>query len=192
MRVVLEGGSGVGKSTLAKALAVITGIPVYRPFRGKDEHISPAVIRDMQNLGLSVNNWQEDLYTADILSVVTSDVILDRSMPSAMAWNEVSSDALMLAHRRAVLRLWAERIVASRAALVLVVCDEATRRERSPTRGGEWETAGIRKAIVDAVAVVPALEHWQVNTDSSTPEAIADALARRIINGTRSKHIDEG
>lgn len=190
MRLILEGASGVGKSTLARALKDITGAPIYRPFRGNDEHISPLNVARMQDLGLSVNGWQEDLYTADLLSVVTSQgVILDRSMPSAMAWNEVSSDALDQRTRRTVLRMWAERIVAARAVLVLVECAEATRKERSPERGGAWEQHAIIKAMREACHEAP-LSIWMVHTDQHQIESLARALAVKAIHGPTGHQSD--
>lgn len=192
MRFILEGGCGVGKSTLARALGVITGVPVYRPFRGQDEHISQQTIRHMQDLGLSVNGWEEDLYTADFLSVVHSDVIIDRSMPSALAYNEVSERALEASQRRAILGLWAERIVAARAIVVLVVCNEDERKRRSPSRGGAWECDGILNVISEAayLAPKPGFAVWRVNSGRATPEALAQVLARRAIGGHRSSFID--
>lgn len=191
MRIVLEGGSGVGKSTLAKALNAITGVPVYRPFRGKSEHIPAETVKDMQDLGLSVNGWEEDLYTADMLSVVNSDVILDRSLPSAMAFNSVSSCALDMRTRRAIIRLWAERIVAARAVLVLVTCDAQLRQSRSPDRGGDWEVDGIRKAVIEAhrEAPLPGLDVWSVDTGRATAAALAQCVARRAIGGHESSFI---
>lgn len=199
MRLILEGGSGVGKSTLARALATLTGVPVYRPFRGDAEHISSATVRMMQGLGLSVNGWEEDLYTADVLSVLSSDVIIDRSMPSAMAHNEVSSCALDAHARRTILRLWAERIVKARAVLVLVACEEMTRVSRiEAARIGssdyEWEVNGIVKAVREAVREVPltmpGLEVWRVNTSTTSATVLADALARRAYTGRPSTRID--
>jgi len=190
MRIILEGGSGVGKTTLARALGTVTGVPVYRPFRGKDEHINPQTVAAMQDLGLSVNGWEEDMYTADFLSVVSASVIVDRSMPSAMAFNAVSSCALDARSRRTILRLWGERIVAARATLVLVVCSEALRAERSPARGGIWETKGIADAILEACQIVPGLPVWRVDTGKMTTDALAQVITRRVILGAPSSFVE--
>lgn len=192
MRVILEGACGVGKTSLARALSALSNTPVYRPFRGKSEHITQSTVTAMQDLGLSVNGWEEDMYTADFLSVVRSDVIIDRSMPSAMAYNEVSSSPLAARARQTILRLWAERIAAARATIVLVVCAEATRKQRCPDRGGEWEARGILNATSEAAHVgpTPGFSVWRVNTNKASPEALAQVINRRVMVGATSMFIE--
>src|SRR6266699_6927900 len=100
MRVIIEGGCGRGKTTLAKELSRITAVPLYRPFRGTSEHITPVMMeRYRQDLGLNINGWEEDLYVADMLATVSASVILDRSMPSAIAYNEASDGPLSVSQR---------------------------------------------------------------------------------------------
>lgn len=183
MKVVLDGGCGVGKTSLARAISEVTGAPVYRPFRGAADHISPRMVSAMQQLGLSVNGWEEDLYVADLLANVPCSVILDRSMPSAIAYNEMSSTALLAGHRRTLLRLWGERIASAGAVLVLVEATEAVRKVRSPERGGEWEGKAIRAAALHASTDVPGMIVWSVRTDASKPQDLAQALCRRIMFG---------
>jgi hypothetical protein len=178
-RFIVEGACGVGKSTLARALANEVGAPVYRPFRGTNDHIPDFVVRQMQDLGISVNGWEEDLYTADLMANVPFPVVIDRSMPSAMAWDAVRSEPLEPRNRRAILRLWAERIVAARAILVLVACDAQTRLKRCPDRGGDWEVEGIRAAIREAWNEAPGLVVWTVRTDFLLPEVIALDLNKK-------------
>ena len=196
MFVIIEGPSGVGKTTLARELAAVTAAPVYRAFRGADAHINARTIHAMQDLGLSVNGWEEDMYIADLMATVNASVILDRSMPSGLAWNEASSCALLPGQRRAVVRLWCERIVAARASLVLLTCDAETRRRRvSPERFGDWEAVGISKAVQEVLVYRAShradLTMLSVNTDRIDPADIAQALARRIVHGVRRAFITE-
>ena len=93
MIVILEGCNGVGKSAYAEALADYLGAPVLRPFRpSPDYHWNgerPLEVA-LKRLGVPVNTHVDDLYIADILGqlgqLTPRDVILDRSVPSAIAY----------------------------------------------------------------------------------------------------------
>lgn len=179
MKVILEGGCGRGKTTLGNELALLTAVPLYRPFRHTD-HISKEQMDAMrQEIGLSINGWEEDLYVADFIANVQCSVILDRSMPSALAYNEASSNPLSFTQRQAVLELWAQRITAARATLVLLVGSETVRKKRSPTRGGQWEEDGIKQAIREAIVLGHGIgDPVTINTDNCEPDKAALALAR--------------
>ena len=90
MIVILEGCNGVGKSAYASELASVLGAPVLRPFRpdsGYHWNGETDLELELSRLGVPVNTHVDDLYVADILGQLAySDVILDRSVPSAIAY----------------------------------------------------------------------------------------------------------
>lgn len=92
MLLILEGLEGTGKSTLARAVARCTNAPIYRPFRTDEhEHMGDGsrVEKMLGELGVAVNTYVEDVYAADLLGALRSDAILDRSMPSGLAYSLV-------------------------------------------------------------------------------------------------------
>jgi len=184
--LVLEGACGTGKTSLARSLSAQLGVPIYRPFRGSAEHIEPRYVADMQDLGLSINDWQEDVYVADVLANLKPQAILDRSMLSALTWNAQRNEPIDQRSRRRVLRLWTERMVAWGATLVLVTCNDQTRRMRSPNRGGSWEAAGLAQVATEVGSLAPMMPIWSVSTDVATAETLATALAVRITHGASS------
>lgn len=185
MKLIIEGACGRGKSTLAKELALITAVPVYRPFRGFSEHITVADATKMQDeLGLSINGWEEDIYIADFLANVNASVILDRSLPSALAYNEVSTRALLARQRRMVVDLWTERMHAARATLLILRGSEEVRAKRSPMRGGKWEDLGIEAAVRE----IKERTNWPfqilyANTDVVAADVLAATVARFLTLG---------
>ena len=93
MIIVLEGPNGVGKSTYAKLLSdELGGIPIVRPFRDGDTELHWGykgqerfkMLRD--DLKVPVNTHVDDLYVADFLKTFQVSAILDRSVPSAVAY----------------------------------------------------------------------------------------------------------
>lgn len=186
MRLIMEGGCGAGKSTLAEALSTITATPVYRPFRTPGTHITQKQMDFIrQDIGLAINGWEEDLYVADLLSVVNASVILDRSLPSALAYNGASSEPLPQRQVDSITRLWMAKMSAARATLVLVECAEAKREERSPHRGGKWEVDAINR-IAYFIAHNSTIDVWRVDTTHTPTNILAAALARRIMLGQSS------
>jgi thymidylate kinase len=94
MIIVLEGLNGGGKTTYATALSKVLGVPIYRPFRADalDGHgFYPDVAR-MSRAGVPVNSYHEEIYASDVMRVVKPDVILDRSMPSAILYGQVNGN----------------------------------------------------------------------------------------------------
>lgn len=98
MIVIFEGTNGVGKSTYANALSKKFGAPVIRPFRSGDTDLHWGhsgkdrfqMLRD--ELRVPVNTHVDDLYVADFLATYQVDAILDRSVPSAVAYGILNDD----------------------------------------------------------------------------------------------------
>lgn len=97
MIVILEGTNGVGKSTYASALSDRLAAPIVRPFRddsgchwghGNTERFQ--MLRD--ELRIPVNTHVDDMYVAEFLATFQVDAILDRSVPSAVAYGILNDD----------------------------------------------------------------------------------------------------
>ena len=130
MIIILEGAHGSGKTTLAVRLGMVTRWPVYRPFRAVGIHSDSE--RESAAAFLSLNTWREELFEADLLSVLwpRGGIILDRSMPSGLAY-----DSKLSPHDRlAILRLWASRMKAARNAVIILV-ETAAETAKQRARG---------------------------------------------------------
>lgn len=91
MIIILEGLNGTGKSSCAQELSQWLEWPVYRPFRRGNSDLhwghegdAERVLRD--DFRIPLNCHIEDLFTADLLGTLRANVILDRSLPSAVAY----------------------------------------------------------------------------------------------------------
>lgn len=97
MIYILEGVNGVGKTRYAKMLREQLDIPIVRPFRNgslmDDCHwnADPKLKSNkwqttLEAMGVPINTHVDDLYVADFLATFRMDCILDRSVPSAVAY----------------------------------------------------------------------------------------------------------
>lgn len=140
MILIFEGESGTGKSTYAKALAEMLKIPIYKAFHGDDVELhwdseEWQLPDTLKRLGVPVNSHVDDLYVCDLLSQLGTDVILDRSMPSAVAHGVVYKKWNGMYKNRTTIQwlydFWVERLkVAGDPVLLLFTCEyeEAKRR----------------------------------------------------------------
>lgn len=117
--IIFEGCNGVGKTTYAKELGRILEAPVYRAFRGDQALHYQGELENARSLGVPVNTFVDDMYVADLSRVLRNEVILDRSLPSAVAYNGMVSPIWA-----ARLEEWDSRLFKS-ATPVLVVWLEA-------------------------------------------------------------------
>lgn len=133
--LVIEGGVGTGKTTLGKLLYSALGWPLYRSFRpGWDGHEPGAELPEVLRRNVPVNTWVDDLYLADFAMSVGSDVIVDRSMPSALAYcamGLVGTPGVMLTEdeARIAAEYWAKRC-GKRAMILHLETDLKTRWDR--------------------------------------------------------------
>lgn len=91
MIICVEGVNGVGKTTYAKKLAEHYGCKIYRPFQydRTDLHWdrnNGDSKEYLESIKIPVNTHVEDMYAADVIAALGSDAILDRSVPSAIAY----------------------------------------------------------------------------------------------------------
>lgn len=133
--LVIEGGVGTGKTTLGKRLYSALGWPLYRSFRpGWEGHEPGAELPKELRFHVPVNTWVDDLYLADFVMSVGTDVIVDRSMPSALAYcamGLVGTPGVMLSEgeARIAAEYWAKRC--GRKAMILHLdTDVKTRWDR--------------------------------------------------------------
>jgi deoxyadenosine/deoxycytidine kinase len=95
MIIVIEGTEGTGKTTLAKALSAKHDAIIYRAYRDDNEvRLTESDARRWRYLGFHINSYQEEINTMDLLRALSRGrqkprLILDRSMPSALAYHEL-------------------------------------------------------------------------------------------------------
>lgn len=95
MIIVLDGLEGTGKSTAARILSRQLGLPVYRAFRpNPDDHFNGDTLQErmLRRLRVPVNTYVEDMFVVDLLATTGASAILDRSMPSAVAYGTLHKD----------------------------------------------------------------------------------------------------
>jgi len=91
MLIAIDGVDGVGKTTYSNALACFFGCRRVRSWesaklaakRGDSSEWS-----DLERCGIRVNDSVEDLYSLDTIGVLRSNAILDRTITSAIAYND--------------------------------------------------------------------------------------------------------
>ena len=115
MIVVLEGQEGAGKSTVAEALSVRTGWPVLKMSTYWGEQFVHRMgghegkIQLLKDLGIPINTVIEDIFASVVLAELGIDAILDRSVPSGLAYgleyDEVTKDQVL-----PLWRIWAENL----------------------------------------------------------------------------------
>jgi hypothetical protein len=91
MILVVEGINGSGKTTLCKSLSKYTSWPILRAFRRPGRNFQEQVAK-LQSIGVPVNTYVEDMFMAEALGTTKANVILDRSLPSGIAYGVLNGD----------------------------------------------------------------------------------------------------
>ena len=116
MIIVVEGQEGGGKSTLIKKLADELDWPVLKIKYGdtSKEHKTdePEAIERMKRLGIPAHTYVEDVFAAMVLAELGSDAILDRSLPSGIAYGAQFGE-LDLSITSELLDVWGGRLQAA-------------------------------------------------------------------------------
>lgn len=89
MIIVLEGNNGSGKSAIAAALKTRRGLHRIRPWADVKEAWKRGDYEDAQALakyGIQINSLAEDLALADMVVNAELPTIMDRSLPSVLAY----------------------------------------------------------------------------------------------------------
>lgn len=97
MILMLEGANGTGKTTLAQALSQRWSVPLYRVFKTQAPNThapdglvvkteADGTLAQLASLGVELNSHVEELFLIDFLSVFKPSAIMDRGMPSAIAY----------------------------------------------------------------------------------------------------------
>jgi thymidylate kinase len=145
MIIVLEGINGGGKSTTSKIISQQTGITVCRPFRsnnsdlhwGRVEHNAFEVW--LKQMMVPMNSHVNDMYVADLMATFKLEGILDRTMPSAIAYGKVFDHFDGFYHGPGVsqklFEYWQARLVdAGHVLYVWLTCNYEAVKQRCSTR----------------------------------------------------------
>jgi len=106
MIILLEGPNGVGKTTYAEHLSMHFDWPVYRAFRRSGKYQMGQVER-YSAMGVPINTYVDDLYAADFIRAFNPSLILDRAIPSAIAYDKVFKQGTIKSYGE-VLREWCD------------------------------------------------------------------------------------
>lgn len=108
--VVLEGLEGTGKTTVSKAAAIAQTKPrIYRALRHGDKW-GPKEVDGWHALGVPANTFVEDVFAVDTISKLLAhrefSIILDRSLPSGLVYNDQMWDGDGLTNEASTLLDW--------------------------------------------------------------------------------------
>jgi thymidylate kinase len=183
MLIIIEGVNGAGKTTLAKSLSEGYGIPIFKPFR-TDHSIhwgqSSPLEMALKAFGVPVNTHVEDFFIADFLATYpeTVEAILDRGMPSAVAYGLANGEIKSASVGEAMLDWWFDQLAARHDVFYIYLgCSEEAARQRAGDRA-QW---GERLAAIDAAlqyawtkAKGSGFRAARIDTTAMTPERLLE------------------
>ncbi len=131
MIVIFEGANGVGKTAYATGLAKQEGWPVYRAYRRGGEHHDEGWLKKLRDLGIPANRYAEDMFLAEYLRAFKPTVILDRSLPSALVYDEVFKQSTVPSGAAGpLLDLWQESLSRQKVLYVWLIASHSVAKER--------------------------------------------------------------
>lgn len=139
MILLFEGVNGVGKTTYIRQVEKRIGWPAYSAFRGKDDKYDSSMLDKLSRLGIPVNTFVDEMYMVDLVRATGINLIVDRSFPSAAAYDEVF-DQGTFADREATEEIWLD-LVREAGMLYVWLCApyEVTRIRSTGVRLSERE-----------------------------------------------------
>lgn len=197
MIIILEGLNGTGKTTVAKALSDLLGAPIYKPFRREtDVHYTGENQRQLflkNRLHLPINTHIEDLYIADFISVVRPRMILDRSLPSAIAYGLAEGDPLLPKQEDLdqLVRFWETLLLPASPLYVWMHAPYKVAQERC--QGREWPLTPEKSKLLyqqfDCVYDKITMPKLAINTLHLNPKDAVNAIFNAVY---QNMHVDIG
>ena len=161
MLIILEGANGVGKSTYAKILTNELNIPVFRPFyMGNKIHLTNVNSQKQEQqkkllrFGVELNIHIEDLFAADFFAMTQASAILDRSLPSSIAYGQIGSGKWDVIYKnksacQELLELWEGMIAKAHQPILYVWLN--CEHEIATKRGDGWKPNKAQRQKLDKV-----------------------------------------
>lgn len=183
MIVILEGVNGAGKTTLAYEFVKL-GFTRVKPFLSdtKRHWDTELEARDsLSRCGISTNTFVEDMFVAEVISQIPStDIILDRSLPSAIVYGLVDGTVKSHAHADDLLATWLHSIKRARTQVVYVWMDvtHAETQERSAARARDFETFTEQRALFEHCfnRIVHHIDAMRLDVTSMPPIEVANKV----------------
>lgn len=174
--IIFEGTNGVGKSTYVKVLAQILNAPAYRAFKrpGADHHADGELDR-LRAMGIPANTFVDDMYLADMSRMIDHEIIVDRSFPSAVAYEMVEHQGTFKGDWVHYAVEWERLLSYSRRPVLLVRlhCLRSIALERMTGHVPDGKAAMELEAWLDRAMEVLDLPQMTINTGrTSIPEGI--------------------
>lgn len=147
MIILLEGINGVGKTTYAEMLSKILKIQYYHALKNGNMDVhwgeKGEKERALREVGAPLNTHIEDLYLADMLKTFNINAVIDRSMPSAIAYGKVERLEYLKTAEECVkvYSLW-EKMMPLDVLYVYMLCDYNVAKERCKNR--KWPLNKIK------------------------------------------------
>jgi len=136
--IIFEGANGVGKTTYIERLGELLGVKSFRAFKEIKDSCKASGTRcygAMDEFGVPINTHVEDFFIADFLMGFDVDVILDRSLPSAIVYGTLSGseDRAMV-----MLRYWEKMLQKASQNRILYVWLKASYDVAKQRTKGRW------------------------------------------------------